>query len=101
VEGDVHRYTYWDVLKRARQVANALDALKAGFSDRVATWPGMATATWSCTSASAARAGAAHAQPAPAPEQIAWIVNHAEDTVLCFDMTFTAHDQAIHANAPR
>ena len=22
------------------------------------------------------------------PEQIAWIVNHAEDQVLCFDLTF-------------
>ena len=42
VEGDLHRYTYKDVARRARQVANALDALKLGFSDRVATlaWNG-------------------------------------------------------------
>ena len=36
VEGDIHRYTWADMARRARQVANALDAAKLGFSDRVA-----------------------------------------------------------------
>jgi len=27
------------------------------------------------------------------PEQIAWIANHAEDQVLCFDLTLLAHRQ--------
>jgi acyl-CoA synthetase (AMP-forming)/AMP-acid ligase II len=42
VEGDVHRYAWRDVAARSRRVANALDALKLGFSDRVATlaWNG-------------------------------------------------------------
>ena len=42
VEGDIHRYTYRDSARRARHVANALDALKLAFSDRVATlaWNG-------------------------------------------------------------
>ena len=42
VEGDIHRTTYKDVARRARQVANALDGLKLAFSDRVATlaWNG-------------------------------------------------------------
>jgi acyl-CoA synthetase (AMP-forming)/AMP-acid ligase II len=31
------------------------------------------------------------------PDQIAWIVNHAEDQVLCFDMTFLPLVQAVHA----
>jgi len=31
------------------------------------------------------------------PEQIAWIANHAEDQVLCFDLTFLPLVQAIHA----
>ncbi|MEO8546637.1 MAG: 3-(methylthio)propionyl-CoA ligase, partial [Burkholderiaceae bacterium] len=30
------------------------------------------------------------------PDQIAWIANHAEDQVLCFDMTFLPIIQAIH-----
>ena len=42
VEGDLHRYTYADAARRARQVANALDRLDLAFSDRVATlaWNG-------------------------------------------------------------
>jgi len=31
------------------------------------------------------------------PEQIAWIANHAEDQVLCFDMTFLPIIQAVHS----
>jgi acyl-CoA synthetase (AMP-forming)/AMP-acid ligase II len=31
------------------------------------------------------------------PDQIAWIANHAEDQVLCFDMTFLPIVQAMHA----
>ena len=42
VEGDLHRYTWRGVAKRARQVANALDGMNLLFSDRVATlaWNG-------------------------------------------------------------
>ena len=42
VEGDIHRYTWSDVARRSRQVANALDGMNLGFSDRVATlaWNG-------------------------------------------------------------
>jgi fatty-acyl-CoA synthase len=42
VEGDIHRYTWSDVARRSRQVANALDGLNVGFSERVATlaWNG-------------------------------------------------------------
>ena len=41
-EGDIHRYTYKDVHRRARQMANALDTLGVKRSDRVATlaWNG-------------------------------------------------------------
>ena len=42
VEGDIHRYTYRDLARRSRQLANALDALGLQFSDRVASlaWNG-------------------------------------------------------------
>ena len=42
VEGDIHRYAWSDVARRAKQVANTLDATKLAFSDRVATlaWNG-------------------------------------------------------------
>jgi len=34
------------------------------------------------------------------PDQIVWIVNHAEDQVLCFDMTFLPIVQAVHSRCP-
>ncbi|MBS0341836.1 MAG: long-chain fatty acid--CoA ligase, partial [Proteobacteria bacterium] len=42
VEGDIHRYTWADVARRARQVAQALDSEGLAFSERVATlaWNG-------------------------------------------------------------
>ncbi|HNJ46780.1 MAG TPA: long-chain-fatty-acid--CoA ligase, partial [Ottowia sp.] len=33
-------------------------------------------------------------------EQLVWIINHAEDAVLCFDMTFLPLIQAVHAKCP-
>ena len=89
VEGDLHRYTYKDVARRARQVANALDALKLGFSDRVATlaWNGYRHLELYFGVSGSGRV--LHTlNPRLHPEQIAWIVNHAEDSVLCFDMSF-------------
>src|SRR6478752_1505010 len=34
------------------------------------------------------------------PDQIAWIAGHAEDQVLCFDMSFLPLVQAVHARCP-
>jgi 3-(methylthio)propionyl---CoA ligase len=34
------------------------------------------------------------------PDQIAWIANHAQDQVLCFDMSFLPLVQAVHARCP-
>jgi fatty-acyl-CoA synthase len=42
VEGDIHRYTYKDLARRARQMAHALASLGVTFGERVATlaWNG-------------------------------------------------------------
>ena len=64
-------------------------------------WPGTATGTWSCTSASRGSGRVLHTiNPRLHPDQIAWIANHAEDQVLCFDATFLPLVQAIHAKCP-
>ncbi len=98
VEGDIHRYTYRDVASRARQVARALDAQKLKFSDRVATlaWNGYRHLELYFGVSGSGRV--LHTiNPRLHSEQIAWIANHAEDQVLCFDMTFLPIIQAIHA----
>ena len=101
VEGDIHRTTYKDVARRARQVANALDGLKLAFSDRVATlaWNGYRHLELYFGVSGTGRV--LHTlNPRLHPDQITWIANHAEDTVLCFDMTFMPIVKAIHSRCP-
>jgi acyl-CoA synthetase (AMP-forming)/AMP-acid ligase II len=98
VEGDIHRYTWSDVARRSRQVANALDGMKLAFSDRVATiaWNGYRHLELYFGVSGSGRV--LHTiNPRLHPDQIAWIANHAEDQVLCFDMTFLPIIQAVHS----
>ena len=101
VEGDIHRYTYKDVAARSRQVANALDGWQLGFSDRVATlaWNGYRHLELYFGVSGSGRV--LHTlNPRLLPDQIAWIINHAEDSVLCFDMTFLPIVKSIHSRCP-
>jgi fatty-acyl-CoA synthase len=98
VEGDIHRYTYKDAAGRARQVANALDAMGLQFSDRVATlaWNGYRHFELYYGVSGSGRV--LHTiNPRLHPDLIAWIANHAEDQVLCFDMSFLPLVQAVHS----
>ncbi len=101
VEGDIHRYTYRDLAARARQVANALDGLSLEFSDRVATlaWNGYRHMELYFGVSGSGRV--LHTiNPRLHPAQIAWIMNHAEDRVLCFDLSFLPLVQAVHDKCP-
>jgi acyl-CoA synthetase (AMP-forming)/AMP-acid ligase II len=101
VEGDLHRYTYKDAAARSRQVANALDTLSLGFGDRVATlaWNGYRHFELYFGVSGSGRV--LHTiNPRLHPDQIAWIVNHAEDQVLCFDLSFLPLVQTVHARCP-
>jgi fatty-acyl-CoA synthase len=98
VEGDIHRYTYKDVARRSRQVARGLDALGLAFGDRVATlaWNGYRHLELYYGVSGSGRV--LHTlNPRLLPDQIVWIANHAEDQVLCFDLSFLPIVQAIHA----
>jgi acyl-CoA synthetase (AMP-forming)/AMP-acid ligase II len=101
VEGDLHRYQWKDVARRARQVANALDGSQLLFSDRIATlaWNGYRHLELYFGVSGSGRV--LHTiNPRLHPEQIAWIACHAEDQVLCFDLTFLPIVQAVHAKCP-
>ena len=96
VEGDIHRYTYADAASRARRVARALDRIGLAFSDRVGTlaWNGYRHFELYYGVSGSGRV--IHTvNPRLAPDQVAWIANHAEDKVLCFDMTFLPIIKAI------
>ncbi len=101
VEGDIYRCTYADIARRSRQVASALDAMQLGFGDRVATlaWNGYRHLELYFGVSGSGRV--LHTlNPRLHPEQIAWITQHAEDTVLCFDLSFLPIVQAIHSRCP-
>jgi acyl-CoA synthetase (AMP-forming)/AMP-acid ligase II len=98
VEGDIHRYTWADVARRSRQVANSLDGLKLAQGERVATlaWNGYRHLELYFGVSGSGRV--LHTlNPRLHPDQVVWIANHAEDQVLCFDMTFLPLVQAVHA----
>ncbi len=89
IEGDIHRCTYAQAAARARQVAGALDRLGLEHGDRVGTlaWNGYRHFELYYGVSGSGRV--IHTlNPRLAPEQVVWIANHAEDKVLCFDMTF-------------
>lgn len=101
VEGDLHRYTYRDAAMRSRQVANALDRLGVSAGARVGTlaWNGYRHFELYFGVSGSARV--LHTiNPRLSPEQIAWIINDAEDAVLCFDLTFLPIIAAVAAKCP-
>ena len=96
VEGDIHRCTWRDLHRRSKQMANALAGLGVRDSDRVATLAWNGYRHMELYFAVSGSGSVLHTiNPRLHPEQIAWIANHAEDTVLFFDMTFLPIIEAI------
>jgi len=101
VEGPIHRYTYRGAEARAAQLAHALRALGVTDGERVGTiaWngyrhlelyygvSGMGTVCHTIN-------------PRLHPEQIAYIINHADDRYLFLDLTFVPLLEAIAARLP-
>lgn len=99
VEGDLHRYTYRDCEQRARKMANALTQLGVQMGDRVATlaWNGYRhMELYYAVSGSGAVLHTIN--PRLHPEQLAYIIGHAEDTYLFFDLTFLPIIEGIAAH---
>ncbi|MDR6537742.1 3-(methylthio)propionyl-CoA ligase [Variovorax soli] len=97
VEGDIHRSNWRQIASRARQVANALEQEQLIFSDRVATlaWNGYRHLELYYGVSGSGRV--LHTiNPRLHPDQIGWIANHAEDQILCFDLSFLPLVQAVH-----
>jgi len=101
VEGDIHRTHWAEIARRSRQVANALDGLHLAFGDRVATlaWNGYRHLELYFGVSGIGRV--LHTlNPRLHPEQLAWIVNHADDRAICFDLTFLPLVQAVAKHCP-
>ncbi len=96
VEGDLHRYTFRDCQRRAKQLAQALHQLGVRMGERVATlaWNGYRhLEAYYAVSGSGAVLHTIN--PRLHPEQLAYICNHAEDQYLLFDFCFLPLIEAI------
>jgi fatty-acyl-CoA synthase len=96
VEGDIHRTNYRELAQRSRQLAKALAALGVTPGDRVATlaWNGYRhMELYYAVSGSGAVLHTLN--PRLHPDQVVYIADHAEDQVLCFDLTFLPLVEAV------
>lgn len=100
-EGDLHRTSYAELAVRARRLANAIEAQGIGFGDRVATlaWNGYRhLELYYAVSGSGAVLHTLN--PRLHPDQLAWIIEHAEDRMLCFDLSFLPLVETIASRLP-
>jgi acyl-CoA synthetase (AMP-forming)/AMP-acid ligase II len=89
VEGPIHRYGYRDALVRAKRMAQALLALGVKRGDRVATLAWSTHRHFELYFAVTGIGAVLHTiNPRLHPDQVAWVANHAEDSILFFDVTF-------------
>jgi fatty-acyl-CoA synthase len=90
VEGPIHRYGYAEALGRAKQMAKALLALGVKPGDRVATLAWSTHRHFELYFAVTGIGAILHTiNPRLHDDQIVWVADHAEDSVLLFDITFS------------
>jgi fatty-acyl-CoA synthase len=101
VEGPIHKTNYAAIRSRALRVAKRLERDGIRLGDRVAT---LGWNTWRHVEAwyGILGIGAIYhtVNPRLFPEQIAWIVNHAEDRVMMTDITFVPLLEKLAASLP-
>jgi fatty-acyl-CoA synthase len=89
VDGTIHRTNYGTVSRRARQVASALAASGTKAGARVGTLAWNTHRHMELYYAVSGMGAVLHTiNPRLFPEQIVYIINHAEDEVVMFDLTF-------------
>jgi acyl-CoA synthetase (AMP-forming)/AMP-acid ligase II len=89
VEGPIHRTTYAQARQRALKVAQRLDRDGIRQGDRVATLAWNTFRHFEAWYGIMGTGAVYHTvNPRLFPDQIAWIVNHAEDRVMMTDLTF-------------
>jgi len=96
-----HRYTYRECVERAKQLANALDNFGLKRGDRVAT---IAWNDYRHLEAYYGVSGAGYVchtiNPRLSPEQLIYIINHAEDRWIFTDLMFVPLIEAIADKIP-
>ena len=101
VEGPSHRYTYAEAEARAGRLAKALLALGVGGSDRIATlaWNGYRHLEL-YFGVSGLGAVCHTINPRLFADQLAYVVNHAEDRYIFLDLSFVGLLEGLHQRLP-
>ena len=101
VEGPIHRYGYADALARTKRMANALLAMGVKPGDRVATLAWSTHRHFELYFAVTGIGAVLHTiNPRLHGDQIVWVANHAEDSVLFFDITFAGQVAELAGRMP-
>jgi fatty-acyl-CoA synthase len=101
VEGPIHRETYADAHLRARKLSQALQKLGCGVGDVVATLAWNTHRHFEAWYGITGVGGVYHTlNPRLFPEQLTYIINHAEDKVIFTDLTFVPVLEGIAKDIP-
>jgi fatty-acyl-CoA synthase len=102
IEGPIHRYTYRDAHARSRRLANALARLGVAPGDRVGTLAWNTHRHFELYFATSGMGAVIHTvNPRLFHDQLVYIVNHADDRLLFFDLTFVPLVQKLAPACPR
>jgi 3-(methylthio)propionyl---CoA ligase len=89
IEGPIHRYTLHEAHRRAKRLANALTRLGVKQGDRIGTLAWNGFRHFEIYFAVSGMGAVCHTiNPRLFAEQIIYIINHAEDRYVFFDLTF-------------
>src|SRR5262245_63243554 len=96
VEGPIHRYTWTELARRARQVAQVLLGLKLREGDAVATIAWNTHRHLELYYGVSGLGAVVHTvNPRLHPSQLVYVLNHAEDRALFVDLTFVPLVEAV------
>ena len=100
-DGTIHRYTYAEALLRSKRAANALRRLGVEEGDRVGTIAWNTARHFEIYYAVSGMGAVCHTlNPRLFPEQLIYIVEHAEDGVLCVEPSLLPIVEKLHTQLP-
>jgi acyl-CoA synthetase (AMP-forming)/AMP-acid ligase II len=101
-EGGLHRYTYAAAHQRSKQLANALTELGIQTGDRVGTLAWNTHRHFELYYGISGMSAVCHTiNPRLFFEQLVYIINHAEDRLLFFDLTFLPLVEKLAPQCPK
>src|SRR5471032_3213442 len=101
IEGDIHRYTWRDCEKRAKQLSQALIGLGVQPGERIGTLAWNGYRHLECYFGVTGMGAVCHTiNPRLFHDQLRYIVNHAEDKLIFLDLTFVPLVEKLAAEWP-